>query len=179
MLLLALVLGFGLVGCDDAEVTTVEDEEAEDGQESDDSEESDNKDGEEEKEVYSADETVSVDGLEASIESVTWGEQDEYSEVENDEVLRIELSFENNSDDSAYVDDTEFSLSDGDGNMAEEYWGNDDANSFSSDIKKGKKSKGILEFDVPESDTYELHYEPDFGFSDVEVKWEIEKDDIE
>lgn len=176
VLLLALVLGFGLVGCDEAEVTTVENDEAEEGQESDDGSESE---GEGEKEVYSIDETVSIDDLEISIESATWGEQDEFSDLENDKVLRLELSIENNSDDSVYIDDTEFSLSDDEGNMLEEYWGNDDANMLSSDIKKGKKTKGVFEYDVPESDSYELYYEPDFSLDDIEVKWEIEKDDIE
>ncbi|VEF46207.1 lipoprotein [Bacillus freudenreichii] len=174
---LFLITGFialALVGCGEAEVSTV-------GDSSDSTAEKKEGNKEEETpEFYKPDETVSIDGVEISIDSVSWGKEAEYSESQNGKIMRLEVTIKNNSEDNAFADNTEFALSDAEGNMMDSYYGNDDANMFSSEIKKGKQVKGILEYDVPESESYELYYEPSFSFKEnTEVKWLIEKSDVQ
>ena len=68
---------------------------------------------------------------------------------------------------------------DEEGNKLDAYFGNDDANMFGSEIKKGKQLNGILEYDAPESDSYELYYEPSFSFTENnEIIWLVENEDI-
>jgi|SRR5690606_28090331 len=164
------VLVILLSACGEAEVKKVDSEGG-----------SSNSEGGEEKapEFYKVDETISVDGLEISINSVSWGKANQYVEPTNGKVLRIEITAKNNSDDNALIDNIDFDLSDSEGTMLEFYFANDDANMFTTEIKTGKQAKGILEYDVSESESFELYYEPSFSFkSNAEVKWLINKEDI-
>lgn len=171
-LLLAGFIALALSACGEAEVSTIDEKEEVQAEKKEDKIEK--------PEFYKPDETVSIDGVEISIDSVAWGKEAEYSESQNGKILRLEVTVKNNSDDNAFADNTEFDLSDSEGNMMDTYFGNDDANMFSGEIKKGKQIKGILEYDVPETDNYELYYEPSFSFKEnTEVKWLIEKGDIQ
>lgn len=172
--LVAGLMAFVLGACGDAEVSKV------DGESKGKSEKQSDEKAAEAPEFYKPEESVSVDGVEISLNAIGWGKEAEYSESQNGNVLRVEVTVMNNSADNAFVDHTEFALSDKDGNMMEAYFGNDDANMFSSEIKKGKQVKGVLKYDVPESESYELFYEPSFTLKEnAEVKWLIENGDIQ
>ncbi|TFD97056.1 DUF4352 domain-containing protein [Jeotgalibacillus sp. R-1-5s-1] len=123
-------------------------------------------------EFFSVGDTVSVDGVNVTITSATFTEPAEYSEAANGKVLTMELAVENTNTESAFVDSTDFSLYDADGNQLNEYYGYDEM-SISSDLNAGKKATGKLYFDVPEGTNYELIYTPFFSWDDVEVKWDI------
>lgn len=181
LLIASSILALFLVACGDADVEKVENEDEEEvDKEEVSADEKEEEEEEEEPENYEIGDTVSIDGVEITLESVTWGEEEEYVESDNGSVLRLEVKAENNSDDSAFFDDSEFSVSDDNGSMLEMYFGNDDANMFTSDIKKGKNASGVLEFDAPESEQYEVYYEPSFSFKDnAEVVWIIDSSDIE
>lgn len=173
ILFFIVIMTFSLAACGDAEVEKIEGEEVEDSNVEED-------EAEETPEFYEANDTISVEGLEVTLNSITWGEKDEYSDLTNDKILRIELTAKNNSEENNFIDEMDFSIADAEGNMLEEYYGNDDANMFSHEIKSDKQAKGILEFDVPETENFELYYEPSMSFKDnAEVIWIIDESDIE
>lgn len=185
MLMLSVVMVVMMSACGDAEVSTVEEEanaaENEANNDANDSENNNenNAEGEDGEEFYQPDETVSVDGIEITLNEITWGEEEEFVESDNGNLIRIDLTIKNNSDDNEFVDDIDFDLYDEEGNKLDTYFGNDDANMFGSEIKKGKQLNGILEYDAPESDSYELYYEPSFSFTENnEIIWLVENEDI-
>lgn len=185
MLMLSVVMVVMMSACGEAEVSTVEEEanaaENEANNDANDSENNNENNAEEEdgEEFYRSDETVSVDGIEITLNEITWGEEEEFVESDNGNLIRIDLTIKNNSDDNEFVDDIDFDLYDEEGNKLDTYFGNDDANMFGSEIKKGKQLNGILEYDAPESDSYELYYEPSFSFTEnSEIIWLVENEDI-
>lgn len=185
MLMLSVVMVVMVSACGEAEVSTVEEEaNAAENEANNDANDSgnnneNNAEGEDGKEFYQPDETVSVDGIEITLNEITWGEEEEFVESDNGNLIRIDLTIKNNSDDNEFVDDIDFDLYDEEGNKLDTYFGNDDANMFGSEIKKGKQLNGILEYDAPESDSYELYYEPSFSFTENnEIIWLVENEDI-
>src|SRR5699024_3085379 len=125
-----------------------------------------NAEGEDGEEFYQPDETVSVDGIEITLNEIIWGEEEEFVESDNGNLIMIDLTIKKKSDDNEDVVDIDFDLYDEEGNKLDTYFGNDDANMFGSEIKKGKQLNGILEYDALESDSYELYYEPSFSFTE-------------
>src|SRR5699024_12264554 len=94
-------------------------------------------------------------------------------------LTRIDLTIKNTSNDKKFVDDIDFDLYAEEGNKLDTYFGNDDANMFGSEIKKAKQLNGILGYEAPESDSYELYYEPSFSFTEKnEIIWLVENEDI-
>src|SRR5699024_4077159 len=93
-----------------------------------------NADEEDGEEFYRSDETVSVDGIEITLNEINWGEEEEYVESDNGNLIRIDLTIKNNSDDNEFVDEIDFDLYDEEGNKPDNYFGNDDANMFCSEI---------------------------------------------
>lgn len=185
MLMLSVVMVVMMSACGDAEVSTVEEEaNAAENEANNDANDSgnnneNNAEGEDGEEFYQPDETVSVDGIEITLNEITWGEEEEFVESDNGNLIRIDLTIKNNSDDNEFVDDIDFDLYDEEGNKLDTYFGNDDANMFGSEIKKGKQLNGILEYDALESDSYELYYEPSFSFTENnEIIWLVENEDI-
>ena len=185
MLMLSVVMVVMVSACGEAEVSTVEEEanaaENEANNDANDSENNNKNNAEEEdgEEFYRSDETVSVDGIEITLNEINWGEEEEYVESDNGNLIRIDLTIKNNSDDNEFVDEIDFDLYDEEGNKLDNYFGNDDANMFGSEIKKGKQLNGVLEYDAPESDSYELYYEPSFSFTEnSEIIWLVENEDI-
>ncbi|MFY0762072.1 DUF4352 domain-containing protein [Metabacillus dongyingensis] len=168
----AFLLGGLLSGCGDAEVKEVSSSGDKQTDES-------NKKEEAAKTEYKVGETVSIDGMEVTIKSLSWGKPIDGVPVEKGKILRIEVSAKNNSSDNGFVDSSEFQVYDKDGNKLEMYFGNNDANMFGGELKKGKQSAGALEFDVPETETYEIYYEPSFTFKEnAEVKWIVPTGEI-
>jgi|SRR5699024_99129 len=186
-LMLSVVMVVMMSACGDADVSTVEKAEAEENESNDNVDNAENNsennaeenDEEDAEAIFEPNETVSVDGIEITLNDITWGEEEEFVESDNGNIIRIDLTIKNNSDDNEFVDDTEFDLYDEEGNKLDAYFGNDDANMFGSEIKKGKQLNGILEYDAPESDSYELYYEPSFSFTENnEIIWLVENEDI-
>src|SRR5699024_369269 len=185
MLMLSVVMVVMVSACGEAEVSTVEEEanaaENEANNDANDSENNNenNAEGEDGEEFYQPDETVSVDGIEITLNEITWGEEEEFVESDNGNLIRIDLTIKNNSDDNEFVDDIDFDLDDEEGSKLDTYLGNDDANMFGSEIKKGKQLYGILEYDAADSDSYELYYDPSFSFTENnEIIWLVENEDI-
>lgn len=129
-------------------------------------------------EFYKVGDTVSVDGIEIKLISAKYVQPAEYSESEKGKIIEIEVSAKNTNSDDAYIDNTEFSIADVEGNMHEEYYGFD--YSFSGEIKSGKVLTGKIAYDVPESEKYEIYYEPSFTFSEnAEIRFDIEKAELQ
>src|SRR5699024_3790311 len=133
MLMLSVVMVAMMSACGDAEVSTVNEEanaaENEANNDANDSGNSYENNAEEEdgEEFYQPEETVSVDGIEITVNEITWGEEEEFVESDNGNLIRIDLTIKNNSDDNEFVDDIDFDLYDKEGNKLDIYFGNDDA----------------------------------------------------
>lgn len=166
----AVLFGSLLTGCGEAEVTKVDNGSA--GTE----EKAEKK--EEKKTEFKIGETVSIDGMEITLSSVAWGKANEYTPAEKGKVLRIEGNVKNNGAENGFIDNTEFQVYAGD-QATDFYFGSEDANMLSGELKQGKTSNIVLEFDVPEADTYEIYYEPSFTLKEnSEVKWIVPAGEI-
>jgi hypothetical protein len=122
-------------------------------------------------------EAVSVDGMEVTINKVTWGTPNQDVPTEHEKVLRVVGTAVNNDAENAFIDSTEFRADAGD-TPVEYYSGNNDTNMFGGELKNGKKINIILEFDVPESNTYEIYYDASL-MDHPEVKWIVTKEEIQ
>src|SRR5699024_12715465 len=106
MLTLCVVIVVTMRACADAGGSTVEEEanaaENEANNDANDSENNNenNAEGEDGEEFYQPDETVSVDGIEITLNELTWGEEEEIVESDNGNLIRIALTIKNNSDDN-------------------------------------------------------------------------------
>jgi Domain of unknown function (DUF4352) len=168
------ISGALLVGCGSAEVEKVDND---NGSETAKKEETKK---EEKKSEFKVGETVSIDGMEVTVNSVSWGEANEYVPTTNAKVLKLEVSAKNNSADNGFIDSSEFQVYDAEGNLVEMYFGNDNANMFGGELKKGKQMSGVLEYDVPESESFEIYYEPSFTLKEnSEVKWIVPAADVQ
>lgn len=129
-------------------------------------------------ETYKVGDTVSIDGTEITIKSAKFTDAAEYSDPQKGKILTLEVAVKNNGEENAYVDNTEFTISDAEGNMHEEYYGYDDT-SFSNEVKVGKQYAGKIAFDVPESASYEIYYEPSFSMNEGEIKFVVTKEELQ
>lgn len=170
--ILFLVVGM-FAGCSD-DSTTNEDgtsnetSESEEATTDDTAEES----TEESDKTYKVGDTVTVDKVEITINSASFTDPDEYSESKNGKVLTLDVTVKNTGEEQAFVDNTEFSIYDSDGNKQEDYYGYNDL-AISDTINSGKQVQGKLYFDVVEQDSYEMIYTPSFSFDSKEVTFEI------
>lgn len=129
-------------------------------------------------ETYKVGDNVSIDGVEITIKSAKFTDAAEYGEPQKGKVITLEVAVKNNSKENAYVDNTEFTISDAEGNMHEQYYSYDDT-SFSNEVKVGKQYAGKVAFDVPESDSYEIYYEPSFSMNEGEIKFVVSKEELQ
>jgi hypothetical protein len=123
--------------------------------------------------VYKVGDTVSVNGVELTIDSADFTGANDYSPAENGKVLTLEVTAKNTTDSQQFVDNTEFAVYDKDGNKAGDYYGYDQL-AISDNVNAGKQLQGKLYFDVPEQESYELIYTPSFSFDGKEVKFNID-----
>ncbi|WP_052712077.1 DUF4352 domain-containing protein [Domibacillus indicus] len=128
--------------------------------------------------TYKIGDTVSIDGTEITIQSAKFTEPDEYGEPQKGKVITLEVSVKNNGEENVYVDNTEFTIADAEGNMHEQYYSYDDT-SFSNEVKVGKQYAGKIAFDVPESASYEIYYEPSFSMNEGEIKFVVTKEELQ
>ena len=124
-------------------------------------------------ETFKVGDTVDLNGLEITIASAKYIEASEYSPSQAGKIVQMEVNVTNNTGDKVFFDSSEFNMYDMDGNALEAYYGGDDLD-ISGDINEGKKLSGTITYDVPESDQYELIYEPSFSWTDEQVTWNIE-----
>lgn len=131
------------------------------------------------KEFYSIGETVNVEGMEITVTSVQFTEPAEYTETKNGKVLTTTVTVKNIDQQNGFVDNTEFVLAGTSGKQYESYYGYDDANMFTADLKEGNQIDGKLAYDVAEEAEYILYYEPLFTLNeDAEIKFKITSADI-
>jgi hypothetical protein len=125
-----------------------------------------------EEKIFTVGETVSVDGVEITIDSVAFTEPTEYSEAVNGKIITLDVSIKNTNAEQAYVDNTEFSIYDSEGNKMDDYYGYDQM-AMSDTVNSGKQLKGKLYFDVKEQEKYEMIYTPSFSMDNKEIIFDI------
>lgn len=128
--------------------------------------------------VFAVGDEVQLGDITVKIESASFTDPAEYSESQNGKVITMDVSVKNQGDETVFVDGTEFSMSTAEGNMVDDYYGYDELE-LSGEIRSEKQMQGKLYFDVPESDTYELVYEPTFSWSGDEIVWDIPSADLQ
>lgn len=166
------MIGSLLTGCGEAEVKKVSSDNTEKSAEKKDTVK------EEKKSEFKLGETVSVDGMEITLTKVTWGTPLQGVPASKGKILRIEGTAKNNAAENGFIDNTEFQVYAND-TATENYFGNDDANMLAGELKKGKSAPIVLEYDVPEANSYEVFYEPSFTLKEnSEVKWIVSKGEI-
>lgn len=122
--------------------------------------------------TYSIGDTVSVDGMDITIDSAKFTDPSEYSEPVNGKILSLELTVKNTNSIQSFVDNTEFSVYSNEGLKMEDYYGYDDM-AISDNVNAGKQLKGKLYFDVVEQDNYELIYTPSFSMDGKEIFFDL------
>ena len=122
--------------------------------------------------TFKVGDTIDLNGLEITIASAQYIKASEYTPAQQGKVLQMDVKVTNNTDDKIFFDAMEFNMYDKEGNSLEQYFGGNDLD-ISGDVNKGKKLSGTLTYDVPESDSYELIYEPTFSWTEQQVTWDI------
>ncbi|GEK30294.1 hypothetical protein KZO01_06030 [Kurthia zopfii] len=122
-------------------------------------------------EVFKVGDVVKINDIEYKIKSATLGNGSQYIEPKSGKVLTLSIEVHNKSESKTFVSSGEFNLYKGD-DQAESYFGSGDK-TLMGDLNKGKKTTGVVEFDVAGPGTYELIYTPSFSLDNKEVKWNI------
>ena len=123
--------------------------------------------------IFKVGDVVDLNGVVLTVKDAAFVSASEYSQPEKGKVLQMNVEVVNNTDDSTFVDSTDFNLYDADGNALDYYYGLDGMD-LSGDLNKGKKLQGTLTFDVPEGSNYEMIYEPSFSWTDESITWDIQ-----
>lgn len=126
-----------------------------------------------ESQIFKVGDVVDLNGIQLTVKEAKFIPAAEYSAPEKGKVLQLNVEVINNTDSSAFVDSTDFNLYDAEGNALDYYYGLD-AMDLSADLNKGKKVQGTITYDVPESASYEMIYEPAFSWTDESVTWDIQ-----
>ncbi|MBK3494298.1 DUF4352 domain-containing protein [Viridibacillus sp. YIM B01967] len=165
-----------LAGCNDTEDKKTESDKK-DAQKTEQTEKEDsaNKTQEKAPVFYKIGDVVKLDGIELTIKSAEYTEEDEYSKAEKDKVITLAVSVTNTTDKTIHADSSDFYIFDKKGNQLEEYYGYDQF-AINKDLEKGQTASSKLYFDVTAEKTFELKYEPAFLEQSKEVKWKIEMD---
>lgn len=122
-------------------------------------------------EVFKVGDVVKINDIEYKIKSATLGNGSQYIKPKSGKVLTLSIEVHNKSESKTFVSSGEFNLYKGD-DQAESYFGSGDKR-LMGDLNKGKKTTGVVEFDVAGPGTYELIYTPSFSLDNKEVKWNI------
>ena len=124
-----------------------------------------------EEKVFKTGETAEFEGLEITIKSAALKNGNKYIPPEKGKVLAVEFQVKNQREEQAYVGMEEFNLFGEDGNQLQSYFSYDDG-FMKTNLKQGETKSGVMYFDVPEGDKYELVYKPNIT-DDQGVKFEI------
>lgn len=101
--------------------------------------------------------TAKLKGVEVQVESAEFVLPDRYSKPKNDQVLKVKVSLKNTGDEPVHMIPTDFTLYQDD-QVVKEYFGSDSDMLRAGDLDKGRKTEGILYYDVKEASSYELVY---------------------
>jgi hypothetical protein len=131
------------------------------------------KQAEEESKVNTVGDAVEIDdGAMLTLTSAKYVNAKEYVPAENGKVLAVEFELVNNGDDRAYFGAEELSISTPDGTQYDKYFGGDNAY-INENVNAGKKINGVVYFDVPESELYEIIYTPNFSLDNKTISFEV------
>lgn len=120
--------------------------------------------------VYGVGDTVNLGDAEVTFTKVYYAEANEFMEAENGKVLAVDFEAKNTGDDSLYIGVDEFTIS-VDGTQYSEYMSGDGF--MNENISSGNSISGTMKYDVPESETYKIIYEPTFTLSSDTVEFEV------
>lgn len=122
--------------------------------------------------------TISIDGLEITLNKVRKGAGGQFNKPQEDMFLYTMVTIENKSDKSQRVSSLgNFELADSEGIRYTIALTTDSKGKVDGEISPGQKLKGELAFDVPESDSYELIRKE--IFENGQVIWKFDKNEIE
>ncbi|CAM3629975.1 DUF4352 domain-containing protein [Marinicrinis lubricantis] len=119
--------------------------------------------------------TLNVDGAKITITGIEkfTGTINEFSPLEQDHAVKIDVIVENTNEEQFFVDALEFKLYDADGFEVQHALPSDEME-LSGEIPAGKKIQGSLFFDVPAQEgTWELHYESLGSFGGDPAIWDM------
>jgi len=126
------------------------------------------------KEVYGVGNLVKIGSTQVIIKTARLKEGNAYALPKKGKVLELEVEGHNLGNQSWFLSDADFNLYDKTGAKLESYFGFDDL-PLSGEVNKGKKVSGKLFYDVPEAESYELIYKPNF-LTDQEIIFNIVPD---
>jgi Domain of unknown function (DUF4352) len=130
-------------------------------------------DAEEENKVNTVGDAVEIDdGAMLTLTSAKYTNAKEYVPAENGKVLAIEFELVNNGEDRVYFGAEELSISTPDGTQYDQYFGGDNV-FINENVNAGKKITGVVYFDVPEAETYEIIYTPNFSLDNKTISFEV------
>lgn len=172
LLLFGIVLIFGLSACDEAEINPVDktnetgESETEEENNNDQQEEGNDSSDEEESDTteLSVGDTVNFDGLEITLNEARVEEGGDFDEPAEDLFVVANLTIENTTDESQTVSSImNIELKDDEGySYNTTFLIEGTKGQLDGEIEPGGKMRGEIPFDVPESDTYELHFSDPF-----------------
>lgn len=178
VLLLILFLG----ACGESSIEKAEGEadseaQAEDTDTKDDSDEAE-EDDEPDTENLSTGETVNFDGVDITLNEARTESGGEFDEPENDQFVVVNLTAENNTDDEVTMSSMmNVELYDDEGySYSTTILTEGTKGQFDGDVPAGKKLRGEIPFDVPESGEYELHFSN--PFQSGKAIWKLDADEL-
>lgn len=102
---------------------------------------------------------IAVNDLELTITDAYFSEPTEYGTPDNGKVLTVDVTIKNNGDKNTFVDNTDFDISNAEGVMMDSYYSYDKS-AIAGSVGAGKTIVGSLFYDVTDSPSFELQYEP-------------------
>ncbi|AEA13997.1 MULTISPECIES: DUF4352 domain-containing protein [Bacillus] len=121
--------------------------------------------------VYKIGETVDVDGLQVTIDSVKLGYLDYDEDKKKEEILGVIFKVENNSKKEIPFAFYEFEITDKKGTRFKEY--NNPDSFISKKLAPDEKIQDIMLFDVAKENTYIATYRPEFTRENRTIKFEL------
>ncbi|HLR07739.1 MAG TPA: DUF4352 domain-containing protein [Bacillota bacterium] len=169
LFVLTLIASIGLLSaCDEADVEKVDNEE-----------ENTEQNDEDKEEKLSIGDTVMFDDLKITLNEVRIEEGGEFDEPEEDQFIVANLTIENEGDDEENISSImNIELKDDEGySYTTTILTEGTKGQLDGAIEPGGKMKGEIPFDVPESDSYELHFADPFASG--KAVWDIPNDALE
>lgn len=122
--------------------------------------------------VFKVGDVVKIGDTELVVKIAKLRNGNPYVPPKKGKVIEIEIEGKNQGNQSWFLTNGDFNLYDKAGEKLEEYFAIDDQQ-LSGEVNQGKSIKGKIFYDVPEADSYELVYKPNF-LMDQEIKFNIE-----
>src|SRR5690625_2827440 len=168
ILLLSLILLVGLAACDEADIQKVKNENNNKTEQENNNNDNDNNDANNNENNNNEDlkvgDTVSFDGLKITLNEVRNEPGGEFDEPEEDLFVVANLTVENTTDEEETVSSIlNVELRDDEGyTYSTTILMDGTKGQLDGSVEQGGTLRGEIPFDVPESDTYELHFSNPF-----------------